>query len=175
MIALGLSDRNYKGSALRVVGHRPLLCPPRIPRHVLWPNWTIAEFVYIDLHGVPGDPEWLYADGERVLHIGDVDGLPQVVVFATTCHLQETDFYDIFRRDHTLICGDGRNYGERDRAIGAPLLALWFRRAYGKTRNAELALHIAKARVALTSWARSSDRDALKFYIAPHLMGRQGE
>lgn len=138
----------------------------------MWPNWAHADFVYIDLHGRPDDPEWLYAEDQRVLHVRDVEDLPQRVVFATTCYLPQTEFYDALRRRSTLICGDGENYGLRDRAIGAPLLALWFRRVYEKTYDIDLSLRIAKFRVALTAW-RMADRDALEFKIAPPLGGSE--
>ena len=168
MNSLAICDRRYAIPARRVAQSWPLKCPPVLAPGILWPNWNHVEFVYIDLHGKVEDPEWLYADGERVLHISDVRSLPPRVVFATTCNLEETEFFDALRKG-TLIYGSGKNYGSRSRAIGAPLLALWFRRFYEITKDAEVSLRLSKARVALTAWARGADRDALGFKIAPPL------
>lgn len=170
MNVLAICDRRYAKVAYRVAQQRPLNSPPRYDRSILWPNWEVADMVYIDLHGDPGEPDWLFADGERVLHISDVGDLPMdLVVFTTTCHLAQTSFYDVFRRG-ALVCGDGINYGLRDRAIGAPLLALWFRRWYERTWDVSRSLALARMRVALTAW-RSADRDALQFRVAPPLPG----
>jgi len=162
---LAICDRRYRKSAERVAGIRPLTCPPRLVKAILWPNWLASELIYIDLHGRLGEPEWLFAEEERVLHIRDVPETTDKVIFATTCFLKETEFFDVFRKNK-LIYGEGANFGLRDRAIGAPLLALWFRRVYEKTCDIELSLRVAKTRVALTSWARSADKDALQFRIA---------
>lgn len=174
MNVLAICDRRYQRSAGRVAGLQPITCPPRLTRDILWPNWLLSDLVYIDLHGDPDEGEWLLADGERVLHVRELEGLPPRVVFATTCHMPQTAFYDVLRRGSILICGDGENFGLRDRAIGAPLLALWFRRFYDRTGDVVQSLRLAKARVALTAWRRS-DRDALQFYIAPPPGGSEGD
>jgi hypothetical protein len=122
--------------------------------------------VYVDMHGRPENPYWLYAGGKRAIHVNEL-GLETngKIVFATTCHLPETKFYDnIVNSGNTLVSGAGSNWGGVDRAIGAALLALWFRKMLEAGFSVRKALFLAKARVALTS-LRRADRDALKFSV----------
>lgn len=174
MLDLGICDSRYLLSARRVVHSEPLTSPPAQETSTLCSRWGPVDFVYIDLHARLEYPTWLFASGQRVLSSDQLAAMPgNKVVFMTTCHLPETAFYDIMRSKHTLICGKGKNWGARDRATGAPLLAMWFRRFHKRGWRVETSLRLAKARVFFSSW-RKGDRDALQFYIAPPVMGAAG-
>jgi len=169
MYSFGFVDKRYARAAKTVVGDGPVITAPWFNMTTLELTWHEADFIYLDLHGRPDQPKWLFADGKRVISYQQIQMLPKgKVIFATTCYLPGTALYDSLRWGNVLVSGAGENYGSADeRVIGAQLLALWFRRMLQLGMSPDSALRCAKARVALTSLFRRGDRDALKFSIAP--------
>lgn len=167
MYSFGLVDRRYGDVSRRVVGGTVIVVPG-FDLYTLELTWQEADFIYIDLHGRPDQPKWLFADGKRVIGYQQIQNYARgKVIFATTCYLPGTAWYDTLRDGNVLVSGRGKNYGsDGERAIGAQLLALWFRRMLELGMSPESALRCAKFRVVLTSWRRA-DRDALSFEIAP--------
>lgn len=164
MISLGICDYRYAESAERVVQHEPLTCPPALETEYLLSHWGPAYFVYVDLHGRRDRPFKLYADGEAVAHVNQFWCLPGgKVTFFTTCDMPHLRFVDAMKHNW-LVMGDGKNYGLRGRATGAPLMALWMRRFLERGFTPRAAFLASKARVFLTSW-RKGDRDALAFQL----------
>lgn len=175
MYSFGFVDEKYKDVSRRVCGGTVVTAPHFDP-DVLESTWAAADFIYIDLHGRPDQPKWLFAGGNRVIGHGQIHNYARgKVIFATTCYLPGTAWFDELRDGNVLVYGFGENYGGKgSRAIGAQLLALWFRRMLELGMSPRGALRCAKLRLVLTSWRRA-DRDALSFTIAPPTTGAARE
>ena len=167
MYSFGFVDQKYTEVSRRVAGGTVVTAPYFDPT-ILELTWNEADYIYIDLHGRLDQPRWLFASGKRVICYEQIkDYAKGKVIFATTCYLPGTAWFDTLRNGNVLVYGSGENYGGKgDRAIGAQLLALWFRRMLQLGLSPRSALRCARLRVFLTSWRRA-DRDALKFTIAP--------
>lgn len=167
MYSFGFVDEKYSDVSRRIV-NGPIITAPGFNLRTLELTWLEADFVYIDLHGRPDQPKWLFAGDKRVIDYRQIDTFAKgKIIFATTCHLPGTALYDALRRGNVLVSGAGENFGSTGgRAIGAQLLGLWFRRMLELGMTPEKALRYAKTRVAFTSLFRRGDRDALSFQIA---------
>jgi len=145
--------KSYERMTRRAAGVEPLTCPP---------VWTLNfdsrrleghDFLYFDLHGQPGEPQW-YGDGARValtedqINRADLSG---AVVFATSCWLGDEDspMLDALldAGAEYVIGGPGENYAYASVLLGAGLLALWFRRLYALGLPVLTALALAKKRL----------------------------
>jgi len=165
--SLGLTDEMFELATRRIVD-TVITAPTRFDVTALELSWAKADFIYIDMHGRLDQPKWLFAGSKRIIASEQIKNYAKgKVIFATICDLTGTAWFDALRDGNVLVYGNGKNYGSvGERATGAQLLALWFKRFLEHGMSPESALKCAKLRVALTSW-RKADRDALSFYIAP--------
>ena len=141
---------SFAPSARKAAGVDPVTCPPITVDDVL-AHWDGPyDFVYIDLHGRPGDVQW-YGD-ERIpaLTADQVRGMDfeGAIVFAVNCYLGDDDspMLDALLDAGAsyVIGGAGENFGGARHLMGAPLLAMYFRRALRGSLDVLRALSLAK-------------------------------
>lgn len=166
MNVLALCDRSCVVATRKATGVEPLVADGRYARDPLVPDWHNADFVYIDLH--PGeDPDWLYnLDGVPVLSVHDVAEVDNsAVLFFTTCRLNETSFLNALSGNHTVIYGEGINYGGTSQLVGAPALARHMIRLMEQGQGAEAAYGVARL-LLFAGIGLRANRDTIKFKIA---------
>lgn len=127
--------KTFAESARRAAGVEPVTCPPTSEASVLdlWDG--PYDFIYLDLHGRPGDTQW-YGD-ERIVALTaeQVRGLDLqgAVVFAVNCYLGDDDSPMLEALLDAgaayVVGGSGENYGGARRLMGAAALGMYFRSA----------------------------------------------
>ena len=165
-----------------IAGVKPMTSPP-LTASTFDPKWLEGhDLIIFNLHGRKGEKSW-YGDSEdrkddtlfeyhgplaldwtvlRKAHLGGA------VVFGVNCFLGDKDHPMakalLSAGASAIVAGSGLNFAGVKMPAGADILGMWFRIAYGPTRNAESALRIAKA-ILKRSKQTKAVRDALAFRI----------
>lgn len=146
---------SFEEATRRAAGVFPRTSPP-VTTDTFWPHWMEErDFIYFDLHGGPGDPQW-YGDDRLValtayqIKLADLRG---AVIFATNCHLADEGSPTLDALldagAEYVIGGDGANWGATRALFGANLLGLWVRWLLDTGAGPLWALTIAKRRLKL--------------------------
>ena len=97
MYSFGFVDQKYTEVSRRVAGGTVVTAPYFDPT-ILELTWNEADYIYIDLHGRLDQPRWLFASGKRVICYEQIkDYAKGKVIFATTCYLPGTAWFDTLR------------------------------------------------------------------------------
>jgi hypothetical protein len=155
----------------------PITCPPTTAATLDLARIEEADFLYIDLHGEPGQRFWLGDDGELAMTAAQVEtlDLSGTVVFAVSCYLADADspmldaLLDAGAR--YVIGGEGLNWAAATRPTGAAALGHRLRQllAYGfdPLRALALAKRFLKLGVSLGGFLGQGEdaptEDALAF------------
>lgn len=178
MKTVALCALSFVGSTRLAAGVEPYTFPPLVSGDVD-PAWFDGcRLLYIDLHGLPGQPFWHGDDGVIALteeQLRRID-LSSVVVFALSCYLADTDspMMDALLDSGAryVIGGTGKNYAVEHKLLGAAMLGREFCSYYRAGIRPLTALAIAKRVVALhllgqrilgNVRAIDADRDTLAF------------
>ena len=122
-------------TAHEATGAWPVTCPPFDAKTFPVEIFRHADLVWLGLHGVPDNPDYLYGDEVplvaglpmRIRALG-VESLVELdlagkIVFATSCYLTSTNFPDVFKSlGAVVIGGPGENYGDTAKLVGADKL-----------------------------------------------------
>ena len=135
----------------RAAGVEPHLSPPASLETVtpgLFEEW---DFIYIKLHGWPGDPYWYNDEGYRVvsadvLRRADLGG---AVVYCSACYLPETPMLGALLGAGAsyVIGGSGLNWYYPGRLSGIDLLGLYVRWKVQRGVLPDKALMLAQRRL----------------------------
>ena len=163
MHVVALSTRRQAESTYRAAGVHPITFPPYDPDsfHPFLLQGT--EFLYVKLHGLPGQPYW-YGDqmataisAEQIAHCA----LEGAIVFSATCHLTGEGGRDdpapthpmleaLFRAGaQAVVGGSGVNFARPQSVDGADTLGRAFRHLCGMGMDPARAFHLALAGVSL--------------------------
>lgn len=156
----------------------PLTCPPA-NADTFDPRWLAGrDLIYLDLHGMPGQPYWLGDDGIVALTAEQIHGasLGNAVVFAINCYLADDDspMLDALlgAGARYVIGGSGPNLGGQETLQGASLLGFYLRTGLAAGFDPLTALSAAKSALrvhnavlqAISAPAtRRANADALEF------------
>jgi hypothetical protein len=147
-------SREAVGAAL---GLQPHTSPPLTWEAFPFDAVNGAGFVYLRLHGLPGDGAWMgESEGgdlceamtrETVARI-DVKG---AVVLIANCYAARSPLSPMFyvRGAQMVIAGDGPNYAGSDSVEGTDMLARWMLLGLRFGLSPDNALKLAKARMML--------------------------
>jgi len=119
----------------RAAGVEPITCPPISAASVLGLWDGPYDFIYLDLHGRPGDTQWYGDDRIVALTAEQVRGLDLngTIVFAVNCYLGDDDspMLDALLDAGAayVIGGGGENFGGTRSLMGAAALGMYFRSA----------------------------------------------
>lgn len=124
---------SFREATRRAAGIEPLTCPPASAEH-FEPSWLERrEFIYLDLHGQPGQASWLGDEEIVALTAKQVSQaqLGGAIVFATNCYLADEDspMMDALLEAGAryVIGGQGQNWAGTRMMYGAALLGWRFR------------------------------------------------
>lgn len=146
--------QSFAEATRKAAGVEPLTCPPISAERFPPLGLQGYDFLYLDLHGSPGEPFWRGDDRICALTATQVlsNDLRGCVVFAANCYLADGDspmmdaLLDAGAR--YVIGGAGENWGPtRGWLFGAPLLGLWLRRWLAIGLSPLRALGLAKRAV----------------------------
>lgn len=146
---------SFREATRRAAGIEPLTCPPASAEY-FEPSWLERrDFIYLDLHGQPGQAYWLGDEGIVALTAKQVSQarLGGAIVFATNCYLADEDspMMDALLEAGAryVIGGQGQNWAGARIMYGAALLGWRFRQLLDLECNPLRALAIAKRWVRL--------------------------
>lgn len=114
--------QSFARDVRRAAGVQPLTCPPVFADGLDEDLLSGHEFVYFQLHGVPGEPYW-YGDGwVTAINDGQLAAVGNATVFANCCYLPEGPMLAaMLKAGATVVGGPGENYA------GGGALGLWLR------------------------------------------------
>jgi hypothetical protein len=146
---------SFREATRRAAGVEPLTCPPASAEHFERSWLEERDFLYFDLHGMPGEPFW-YGDGGTVALRADQVGqcsLKGAVVFAANCYLADKDspMMDALLQAGAryVVGGQGQNWAGGRTVYGASLLGMRLRQLLERGMDPLKAITLAKRWVRL--------------------------
>ena len=159
----------------QATGAHPVTCPPFDYRTFDARVFERVDFVWLGLHGLPSDPNYLYGNSVpanpfpvrvRALYANAILdlNLGGVVVYASVCHFTDTRFPQYFKKaGATVIGGPGTNYG-RDKAVaGADKLGMLLMKIMGNVPKIAVETALVRAKRLLAD--NELDDDAREFQV----------
>lgn len=155
-------------------GVEPFTSPPTDAEHLPARRMENADLIYFRLHGSASSP-LLWSgeggDGKRfpAFTPRSLEGLklkPGAVVVIANCYGDTSPLARMFYQAGagTVIAGEGSNYAEARRVVGADRLVKVLLAGLRRGLRLETALRAAKLAAAVRFW-RKADRDTKQFHI----------